>query len=593
MSLSSSLFSGISGLTTLGNAMQIIGDNIANVNTVGFKSSSFTFQDLLSQSVATLSGTSQVGRGTALGNIRASFAQGSFETTGNTTDLAIGGNGFFQLRESGSENYVYSRAGNFSFNENGYLVNPEGYVVQGWSLDSNGQDEGSITDIVMSSFTSPPSATDNVQVIVNLDSDGDDNSSGTDNALFQAWDGTSTTPIGENAYEYQTTLRVYDSLGSTHDITLYFDKAETDSTYEYIVTCNPSEDKRTFLDSEEVTDITCVADSSDSLDGTYFTLYDDDESVAFWIDTDDSGTLIPPGALAADRAVEITEIDTDMTDAQVATEVAAAIDGDGDFSATSSGAVVTVDNDGTDGDRANAGAGTSGFTTEVTNQGGAATSHPLLGLLARGTVAFDTSGSISNVTLDQTDTTDGGVDVQTASDVSDGYYQFIPTFISGSPQEIELNLGMRYNGTDWVKSSLSTSQFASASTTTFQSASGYGSGDLGGVNVDVDGVITGSYSNGQLIPLYRVGLAKFQNEDGLFKEGGNLYSQTRESGDATTNKPGTAGLGSIAPNALEQSNVDIAAELVKMITTQRGFQANSKVITVTDQMLAELINIKR
>jgi len=152
---------------------------------------------------------------------------------------------------------------------------------------------------------------------------------------------------------------------------------------------------------------------------------------------------------------------------------------------------------------------------------------------------------------------------------------------------------MRYNGTDWVKSSLSTSQFASASTTTFQSASGYGSGDLGGVNVDVDGVITGSYSNGQLIPLYRVGLAKFQNEDGLFKEGGNLYSQTRESGDATTNKPGTAGLGSIAPNALEQSNVDIAAELVKMITTQRGFQANSKVITVTDQMLAELINIKR
>ena len=95
MSLSSSLFSGISGLTTLGNAMQIIGDNIANVNTVGFKSSSFAFQDLLSQSVATLSGTSQVGRGTALGDITASFAQGSFESTGNTTDLAVGGDGFF------------------------------------------------------------------------------------------------------------------------------------------------------------------------------------------------------------------------------------------------------------------------------------------------------------------------------------------------------------------------------------------------------------------------------------------------------------------------------------------------------------------
>ena len=172
MSLSSSLFSGISGLSTLGNAMQIIGDNIANVNTVGFKSSSFAFQDLLSQSVSTLSGTSQVGRGTALGDIQASFAQGSFESTGNTTDLAVGGDGFFVLNEQGTENLYYSRAGNFNFNESGYLTNPEGYVVQGWQLDNSGDDVGSITDIVMSSFTSPPQVTDNVEVIVNLDSAG-------------------------------------------------------------------------------------------------------------------------------------------------------------------------------------------------------------------------------------------------------------------------------------------------------------------------------------------------------------------------------------------------------------------------------------
>ena len=111
--------------------------------------------------------------------------------------------------------------------------------------------------------------------------------------------------------------------------------------------------------------------------------------------------------------------------------------------------------------------------------------------------------------------------------------------------------------------------------------------------LDVDGVLTGSYSNGEIIPLFRSALAKFQNEMGLHKEGGNLFSETRESGDAITNKPGTNGLGSIAPNSLEQSNVDIANEFVKMITTQRGFQANSKIITVTDQMLAELINLKR
>jgi flagellar hook protein FlgE len=481
MSLSSSLFSGISGLTTLGNAMQIIGDNIANVNTVGFKSSSFAFQDLLSQSVATLSGTSQVGRGTALGDIQASFAQGSFESTGNTTDLAVGGDGFFVLNEQGTENLYYSRAGNFNFNESGYLTNPEGYVVQGWQLDNNGSDIGSITDIVMSSFTSPPQPSDNVEVIVNLDSDGE-NGSALD-SLASAWDGTATIPLADAAYEYQTTIRAYDSLGSTHDVTLYFDKADASSSYEFIVTCNPAEDNRVIF----------------------------------------------------------------------------------------------------------------GATGEAE------------GMLARGLLEFNSgSGVIENIDLFQfTGTGSGGdgIDLSAAgnwteqfeaSDLSNGYFTFSPGFLSGgTTQDIELDLGTRYDGTDWVNSSLSSTQYASGSTTTFQSANGYGAGDLEGVNVDVDGVITGSYSNGQRIPLYRVGLAKFQNTQGLFKEGGNLYSETRQSGSAITNKPGTNGLGSIAPNALEQSNVDIANELVKMITTQRGFQANSKIITVTDQMLSELINIKR
>ena len=111
--------------------------------------------------------------------------------------------------------------------------------------------------------------------------------------------------------------------------------------------------------------------------------------------------------------------------------------------------------------------------------------------------------------------------------------------------------------------------------------------------MDVEGLITGVYSNGQVLPLYRIALAKFQSVQGLHKEGGNLYRETRQSGPATTSLPGTNGLGNIAPNSLEQSNVDIANEFVKMITTQRGFQANSKIITVTDQMLAELINLKR
>jgi flagellar hook protein FlgE len=468
MALASALYSGISGLSTMGNAMQIIGDNIANVNTVGFKGSTYTFQDLLSQSTSTMSGTSQVGRGTALGDIYSSFEQGSFESTGNTTDLAIGGAGFFVLREEGSDNCYYSRAGNFRFDKDGYLINPEGYVLQGWELDEDAQDVGAIDDIMLTSFTSPPQETGKVRVIVNLDSDGNDNSSGADTSLATVWDGDAATPLGESAYEYQTSMKVYDSLGSTHDITIYFDKAQTSSAYEFIVTCNPGEDNRTVTDTSQT------------------------------------------------------------------------------------------------------------------------------GLLARGLVTFNSgSGVITDINMSLNAGDGTWTALSEAADLTDGYFTFAPAFISGSPMSVQLDFGSRHDGTAWVNDSLSTSQFARASTTTYQSANGYGAGDLQGVNVDVDGILTGTYSNGQLIPLYRVALAKFTNEQGLVKMGGNLFKSTLESGDAITNRPGSNGLGSIAPNSLEQSNVDMATEMVKMISTQRGFQANSKIITVTDSMLQELINLKR
>jgi len=189
------------------------------------------------------------------------FSQGSFESTDSNTDLAIGGEGFFVVRDPNNEqNDYYTRAGQFQFDKDGNFVNPSGYIVQGWALNkTTGENEGSITDIKLNSFTSSPEPTDNVTVIANLDADGDDNSQNTtettddDNfALSEAWTGSdpSGVYIAEDAYEYKTTLKAYDSLGSTHDITVYFDKGipidpDTDPAWEYIVTCNPSEDART------------------------------------------------------------------------------------------------------------------------------------------------------------------------------------------------------------------------------------------------------------------------------------------------------------------------------------------------------------
>ncbi len=470
MALSSALFSGISGLNTLGNAMQVIGDNISNVNTLGFKSSNFAFQDVLSQAINISSGTSQVGRGTTMGDINVSFEQGSFESTGNTTDMALSGAGFFMVNEPGTENIFYTRAGNFRFDKDGYLVNPSGYIVQGWALDSNGGELGSTTDVQMTTLTSPPQESTNIHTIVNLNSAGADNSAGTDASLAGAWNGTAAVPLADSAYEYQTTLKLYDSLGDTHDVTVYFDRANTASAYEFIVTSNPSEDLR---------------------------------------------------------------------------------------------------------------AGVAGETRA--------------GLLARGLVHFDIgAGTINDVELWQINPTTGVSEAQAeATDLSNGYFTFDPTFVAGVPMAVEVNLGARYDGAAWVNDTLSTTQFASTSTSVFQASDGFGSGSLQNIDVDIDGVVTGAYSNGQLLPLYRLSLANFQNLQGLLKEGGNLFRETRDSGAPIINRPGTGGLATVAPNSLEQSNVDIAAEFVKMITTQRGFQANSKIITVTDQMLAELINLKR
>ncbi len=135
--------------------------------------------------------------------------------------------------------------------------------------------------------------------------------------------------------------------------------------------------------------------------------------------------------------------------------------------------------------------------------------------------------------------------------------------------------------------------YSGASATSSQTQNGYASGTLQGVSVDEDGVFTGLYSNGIMTPFAQIALADFASYSGLAKMGGNLYSASVNSGQATTGVPGTSSLGSVSPSSLEMSNVDLSDEFVQMITTQRAFQANSKVITTSDEILAELINIKR
>jgi flagellar hook protein FlgE len=135
--------------------------------------------------------------------------------------------------------------------------------------------------------------------------------------------------------------------------------------------------------------------------------------------------------------------------------------------------------------------------------------------------------------------------------------------------------------------------YASESGTTFQYQDGYPAGSLRSISVDETGVVTATYSNGEMTPMFQAALVDFPSYDGLAKMGRNLYAESIASGQALPGVAGTGRLGSVAPSSLEMSNVDLAEEFVKMITTQRAFQANSRVITSSDEILQELINIKR
>ncbi|MCD6144069.1 flagellar hook protein FlgE [Thermococcus sp.] len=470
MSLTSALFAGVSGLNALGSALRVIGDNVANINTIGFKGSRATFQDVLAQSISTAAGASQLGRGCNLSSVNTTFVQGSFESTNSPTDLAIEGQGFFMVRQPNTESIYYTRAGQFQLNKDGYFTNPAGYIVEGWKLNEEGQDVGAITDIKLDSFSLPPKPTDLIQVITQLDANAE---SKTDN-LFGEWNGSQSTPIASEKFAYHTSLKVYDSLGVSHDITIYFDPGAEDNTWEFIVTCSPDEDQRAF-----------------------------------------SGTTDPGlGMLAA-----------------------------GTLHFTGAGALASLD-----------------FQPYIPGTG-----------LATGSIQFSNAG----------------------------YPMFTVDFIAGSGglQTIDFNVGIRNVGSggsiDWQLETPYTTQYATASTTVFQTQTGYASGFLDRLSVSTDGIITGHYSNGQITPLYRVALARFNNPQGLSKEGGNLFAETRSSGDRIPGHPGENGLGRIAPNSLEQSNVDLATEFVRMIINQRGFQANSKIITTVDAMLDELIRLKR
>ena len=210
MGILTTMFSAVSGLNTYGNAMSVIGNNIANVGTVGFKSSHASFADLVSASLGGGSSVGQVGLGVFLNDVQTSFTQGSLSNTGNTLDLAIDGNGFFELRDNAGA-VTYSRAGQFEVNNLGEIVDPSGRFLQGYQATATGVVLGTVGNITLSTATVAPQATSTATVEANLNS-----AATVPAAAFDVTDATT--------YNFSNGMTVYDSLGAQHQLRLYYVK---------------------------------------------------------------------------------------------------------------------------------------------------------------------------------------------------------------------------------------------------------------------------------------------------------------------------------------------------------------------------------
>jgi flagellar hook protein FlgE len=240
MALTGALFSGVSGINSNGNALNIIGDNIANVNTVGFKSARPVFFDLLSVEV----GGTKIGTGSRLATASRVFVQGGIETTNSSTDLAIQGRGMFVLKDTQGGTF-YSRAGQFGLSDDGSLTNPSGLLVQGIQLDGDGNPTSGVTGIVLGQSVVEPSETTTMSLVANLDA------TAAEPVPLMPADvgpastaGTATSDLPGNwfgASNFSTVITVYDSLGQGHDLTVLFRKTATPNEWDYRIVANAAD----------------------------------------------------------------------------------------------------------------------------------------------------------------------------------------------------------------------------------------------------------------------------------------------------------------------------------------------------------------
>ena len=535
-----SLFSGVAGLKTHQTRMDVIGNNIANVNTTAYKSQSMTFQDLLYQTTQNASAANantgagginarQIGLGAKTGAISTAITQqGSAQSTNNPFDIMITGDSFFVV-SNGSDNF-FTRDGSFCVDGVGNLVmSSTGYTVMGWQSDKDGnviQDKVSPLRIMSAeNMTYPPEATSLAYVSGIVDRNDVQVSSSTGRVIGLSF-------YDNLGYQYNARFSIHEIDGASGKFYIQLDKI-LDSTGNEVTTAGESFGADlTFTQGKEFV--------KGQLDSTKYKIevYKNDSN------EDVFGIFNIADAATKDNVLSLSG--NELAAAYNATDEK---DADGNV-------VWQIDT-------------------------GSATFDPKTGLTTiSGT---RTAKGATNLVFNA----DTGYFVGVGNPASDSSMKLNFTSQNFSPITIDFSNTTMFNNNG-------TSTVGATNGNTAGLGTGRRLGELSGVSVSKDGIITGTYDNGQSKILGQIAVAAFANAAGLEKYGDNLYTSTPNSGEFDgIGIDITANGDYMTSGVLEMSNVDLAGEFTTMITTQRGFQANSRIITVSDSMLEELTNLKR
>ena len=547
-----SMYSGVSGLKTHQTKMDVIGNNIANVKTVGFKSSSVTFSEIMYQNLSGASGPNaltgtggvnakQIGLGVTTGSTSVNITgAGASQTTGRAFDIKLNDTNsatsfFIVSNGSGTQ---FTRAGSFYVDGAGNLcMTSTGYNVMGWQVDPTTGDirKDTVSALrVMSekNMTSAPEATVNGRCEGVLDKNSTDVTSEAGQAM---------------------NLSFYDALGYSY-VAKFAIKETNRDTGEYTVELTDILDStnKSILDQTKY----------DSVTGTYDPDYLGD---IFGAVKSQTKTYTPrAGWTTVDAANNIFEYNATYYryDAAAGNLVEVADNGGGNYVQVPGGTTKTL---------AEA-FGVSPYATGIT--------------MTNGVVTANVSGA--NYTLKFNP--DDGVFDYIGATGQDNVFLNLKDTLGGNFENIDID----FTGTKWFDNGGSSTIGMDKGDVDGKTGTGKKLGDMIGVFVDTNGKIYGSYDNGNTILLGQIAVAQFANAMGLEKVGDNCYTTTLNSGEFDgIGVDITAGGGTMSTGMLEMSNVDLSSEFTEMITTQRGFQANSRIITVSDTLLEELINLKR